>query len=140
MNRSQARVLVVDDEPTSSGALCRALAELGCGEVEDVRHGARALRELSERRYDLVITRWALPIMGGRELLRAVRESPELRLLPVVVATPVSTRVVAEAADAGVSAFLPLPWQRATLEDLLRLFIGPPPRALSLVPHEEHAP
>ncbi|MDP1824877.1 MAG: response regulator [Archangium sp.] len=124
MERRDARVLVVDDEPASSVATHHALRSLGCRVIDEVAHGARALQLLSEQPYDLVITNWEMRMMSGAELLQLIRHTPRLATVPVVIATLVTPVVVAEAARAGVSAFLPRPLDRQLLEEVLRIFIG----------------
>jgi CheY-like chemotaxis protein len=87
---------------------------------------------LAEQHYDLVISNWKMTAssppssrpMGGRELLQLIRTSPRTAGMPVVIATPVTAEVVTEAAEAGVSAFLPRPFGFQTLEEVLRIFIG----------------
>lgn len=124
MRRRDARFLVVDDEPLSRVATHHALRALGCRVIDEAPEGAKALQLLANGRYDLVISNWRMASMSGRELLRLIRGTPALAGLPVVVSTAVTPKVVAEAAEAGVSAFLPRPFGVATLEEILRIFIG----------------
>jgi two-component system chemotaxis response regulator CheY len=134
MQRRDARLLVIDDEPLSRVATHHALRALGCRVIDEAEEAATALHLLANGRYDLVISNWALPTMSGGELLRLIRGTPALAGLPVVVATPVTPKIVAEAAEAGVSAFLPRPFGAATLEEILRIFVG------RHVPREAKAP
>lgn len=92
--------------------------------IDEAARGPRALQLLAEQHYDLVISNWKLPGMGGLELLHSIRHTPGLEGTPVVIATPVTPEVVAEASEAGVSAFLPRPFGVQTLEEVLRIFIG----------------
>ena len=57
-------------------------------------------------------------------LVELIRRTPRLAGTPVVIATPVTAEVVAEASEAGVSTFLPRPFGAQSLEEVLRLFIG----------------
>ena len=124
MERRDARLLVVDDERSSRVATQHALRSLGCRLIDEAQHGARALQLMSEQHYDLVISNWDMPAMSGAELLRFIRHTPRLATVPVMIATLVTPAVVAEAACAGVSAFLPRPFERQHLEEALRIFIG----------------
>ncbi len=126
MKRRDARFLVVDDVPLSRVATHHALRALGCRVIDEAARCPRALELLSEQRYDLVITNWNMADMSGRELLQLIRNTPRAARTPVVIATPVTAEVVAEAAEAGVSAFLPRPFGFHTLEEVLRIFIGKP--------------
>ncbi len=126
MKRRDARFLVVDDVPLSRVATHHALRALGCRVIDEASQCPRALELLSAQRYDLVITNWNMADMGGRELLQLIRNTPLAAGTPVVIATPVTAEVVAEASEAGVSAFLPRPFGFQTLEEVLRIFIGKP--------------
>lgn len=135
MIRRDARLLVVDDEPLSRVATHHALRALGCRVIDEASEGAIALQLLASERYDLVISNWRMASMSGRELLKLIRGTPRLSAMPVVVATPVTPKIVAEAADAGVSAFLPRPFGFTTLEEILRIFIGRPAPAVAAAHH-----
>ena len=126
MKRRDARFLVVDDISLSRAATHHALRALGCRLIDEASQGPRAIELLGAEHYDLVISNWKLPQMSGRELLRLIRSTPRLAATPVIIATPVTAEVVAEAAEAGVSAFLPQPFGFQTLEEVLRIFIGKP--------------
>jgi CheY-like chemotaxis protein len=67
-------VLLVDDDPESSLAVDRQLAELGCDAVV-VAGGEEALRVLAEDlRVDVLLTELRLPDIDGRELAWAVSQ------------------------------------------------------------------
>ena len=141
MKRRDARLLVVDDELVSSAATHHALRALGCRLIDEATHGAAAMPLLGARHYDLVISNWKMRGMGGDELLWLIRHTPRLASVPVVIATEVTPEIVAEAAEAGVSAFLPRPFGFQTLEEVLRIFIGrPAPAGFSPVPPAASAP
>jgi two-component system, chemotaxis family, chemotaxis protein CheY len=126
MIRRDARLLVVDDEPLSRVATHHALRALGCRVIDEASEGAIAMQLLASERYDLVISNWRMASMSGRDLLKLIRGTPRLSGVPVVVATPVTPKIVAEAADAGVSAFLPRPFGFNTLEEILKIFLSKP--------------
>jgi DNA-binding NtrC family response regulator len=65
---SRASVLVVDDEP-SIRLTTKALLEDDYN-VVDAANGREALRQLNERRFDVVCTDFRMPGMTGVELLR----------------------------------------------------------------------
>ena len=126
MKRRDARLLVVDDIPLSRVATHHALRALGCRMIDEAEQCPQALQLLSEQHYDLVISNWKMAEMGGRELLHLIRNTPRTAGTPVVIATPFTAEVMAEASEAGVSAFLPRPFGFQTLEEVLRIFIGKP--------------
>lgn len=115
---------MIDGDLASRLATHRALRGLGCRLVDEAADARAALEQLAGRPYDLIICDWVLPTVGGHELLRWIRQTPRLRAVPVVIAAEVTAAMVLEAAEAGVSAFLPRPFGLASLEALLRIFVG----------------
>src|SRR5262249_2485700 len=67
------RVLVVDDEKVIREILSDFLTMEGY-QVQTVEDGSLALRELSRRSYNLVISDLKMPRMGGLELLEKIGE------------------------------------------------------------------
>lgn len=67
------RVMVVEDNIISQIILREQLEHLGC-KVVTVVNGHEALRRWSAQEYDVVITDLNMPLMGGNELVRALRK------------------------------------------------------------------
>src|SRR5690348_12805942 len=65
-------ILIVDDEPSIRHTLTLALSDKGYA-ARAVGDGQEALRELSARPYDVVITDVRMPKLGGLELLEQIR-------------------------------------------------------------------
>ena len=78
------RVLVVDDDPTIRNLVAEVLRDEGYDTVSAC-NGAEALAEVRSRRPDAVFLDLMMPVMDGREFLRAIRALPNLIDLPVVV-------------------------------------------------------
>jgi two-component system phosphate regulon response regulator PhoB len=49
--------------------------------------GEEALVQIAERKPDLVLLDWMLPLVSGIEVCRRIRRSPETRSLPVIILT-----------------------------------------------------
>jgi len=79
-------VLVVDDHPATV-ALVRAALEGEGFTVLSAANGAEGLAAVEEHAPDLVILDLNMPVMGGIEALRRLRQDPKTRLLPVIIAT-----------------------------------------------------
>ncbi len=84
-------VLVVDDDE-STARLIGAQLEVLDVQVSIAASGARALELLSGQHFDAVTLDLLMPEMDGLELLRRLREDPELRSLPVVFVSAVAAR------------------------------------------------
>jgi CheY-like chemotaxis protein len=70
--RTARRILVVDDEPMLSKAIGMMLA-LDGHEVETATNGEEALAAFQMRRFDLVVTDYAMPGMSGDKLAAAIK-------------------------------------------------------------------
>ena len=82
--RGGGRVLLVDDVPEVL-AITAELLEAGGHEVVQAAHGEEALLLLeTERRFDLLVTDYMMPGIGGGELVRRARELfPDLPALVI---------------------------------------------------------
>jgi DNA-binding response OmpR family regulator len=81
------RVLVVEDEQDIAGLIKHTLERSGDASVEIVGRGDEALRSIAGRLPDLVILDLNLPVVGGDEVCRILRQRPETRLLPIIMLT-----------------------------------------------------
>ena len=77
-------ILIVDDEYLIADILGFALEDEGFL-VEKASNGSKALEALKEKRVQLVITDYMMPLLNGEELARAIREDPALSELPVIL-------------------------------------------------------
>jgi CheY-like chemotaxis protein len=117
VRRRVSRILVVDDEPDQRFLLRRIFERAG-HEVSDAGNGAAALRAVRESAWDLVVTDVMMPVMGGVELIRRLRDDPATAHIPILAAT--GEAHLAGAADAVVPK--PYEWRHllATADALLK--------------------
>jgi CheY-like chemotaxis protein len=85
------RVLVVDDEPEVAGLITGQLAPLEV-EAEIATSGEQALRMLRSAHYDAVTLDVLMPDTDGFDVLRQIRDDPELRMTPIVFVSVFSGR------------------------------------------------
>jgi two-component system chemotaxis response regulator CheY len=97
------RILLVDDSATILLSMSQVLSRAGY-QVDQASSGAVALQALSAGGApDLIITDYNMPGMNGVELIKAVRQLPACRFLPILVLTTESQdgkRAAAKAAGA----------------------------------------
>ena len=82
-NRTR-RVLVVEDTDTVSAMIAELLSEAGF-EVNLAADGKAAVERIREREYDLILLDLALPEMDGFEVLEEIKNSSDVRDIPVLV-------------------------------------------------------
>lgn len=79
------KIAVVEDNPDNR-LLVQALLE-GLYEISEFETGVEAVEGLVGDLPDLVLLDISLPEMDGTDVLRWIREQPELRALPVIALT-----------------------------------------------------
>jgi two-component system, OmpR family, response regulator MprA len=80
------RILVVDDTPALRTLLVDALVDARF-DAQGAEHGAAALAASDVWRPDAIVLDIMMPVMDGPTFLRARRELPHLRNVPVLVLT-----------------------------------------------------
>ena len=114
------KILVVDDFSTMRRIVKNILQQLGFSNVEEAEDGKVALGKLRNNAFDFVISDWNMPNMMGIDLLREVRNDPNLKALPFLMVTAESQKEnVIEAVQAGVSNYIVKPFTADTLETKL---------------------
>jgi two-component system, chemotaxis family, chemotaxis protein CheY len=110
-------VLVVDDYNTMIRILRNLLKQLGFDDIDDAPDGSAALAKMREKRYGLVISDWNMEPMTGYELLKEVRQDPNLSRTPFIMVTAESkTENVIAAKKAGVNNYIVKPFNAQTLK------------------------
>ncbi|MDZ4737261.1 MAG: phosphate regulon transcriptional regulator PhoB [Rhodospirillaceae bacterium] len=79
-------ILVVEDE-TALVTLLRYNLEREGFEVIEAKDGEEALLLARERKPDLVLLDWMLPLLSGIEVCRQLRRLPETRSVPIIMLT-----------------------------------------------------
>ena len=103
------RVLIADDEESIRHVLTELLHERGY-EVRAVADGEEAVRELSSRDYDALVTDVRMPRLNGLDLVRAAQTlSPETTI--IVMSAYGSHELAIEAMKAGAYDYLGKPFR-----------------------------
>jgi two-component system, OmpR family, phosphate regulon response regulator PhoB len=79
-------VLIVEDEKPLVTLLRYNLEKEGF-QVCEAGDGEEALVQIAERKPDIVLLDWMLPLVSGIEVCRQIRRSPQTRALPVIMLT-----------------------------------------------------
>src|SRR5690606_30996064 len=115
---------VVDDLPVNRAVLRELLSPLGF-HVREANDGAAALRMVQEQLPDLILMDLALPGLDGCEIIRRVRQRPELRDVVIIACSAnLSQERITESMQAGSNDFLPKPIAMATLLEQLERHLG----------------
>jgi two-component system chemotaxis response regulator CheY len=118
-----AKALVVDDSRAIRMILGRTLKELGF-EVREAGNGIEALAvmEVEKSSVTLVLADWNMPEMNGLELLKRLRQDPELSSLVIImVTTETEVDQMVVALEAGANEYVMKPFTKNILVEKLQL-------------------
>ena len=114
-----ARILIVEDEDAVAGIVAYFLRKAGHTPTV-AAEGATALREASARP-DLILLDLRLPRIDGLEVLKDVKNDPDLHTIPVVVLTTSATEQdVLRARRLQADSYITKPVEAAQLLDVVR--------------------
>ena len=107
------RVLIVDDEPALAALIAQQLQPLGLKTVQ-VHSGVDALARLRHEHFDAITLDVFMPGMNGFDVLRAMRDDPRLRDIPVIFVS-----VASRAPELAGEWAVPKPIDRARLTEVI---------------------
>jgi len=111
--------LLVDDNRPFAENVAEIVRDLG-DDMSVAEGGAQALALVRRRRFDAVVTDMRMPVMGGAQLVREIRQV-DPGVPAIVVTAHVADTELAAARHEGLLAVLPKPVPIHGLLDLLRV-------------------
>jgi two-component system chemotaxis response regulator CheY len=122
------RLLVVDDALFMRKMICGVAAEAGWEVVGEAGDGAEAVALYEQLRPDLVTMDLVMPVMGGLEALRQIRDrDPEAKV--VVVTALDQKQALMDSIRDGAIDFIVKPFERQRVLNLLSKLGSDPARA-----------
>jgi CheY-like chemotaxis protein len=114
-----ARILLVDDQSDTLEVLAATFESCGFDTVS-CRSAAEALHAVDLGTFDLLISDIAMPLIDGLELIRSLRQRPDLRSVPAIALTGYASENDAQAAiTAGFDLHLAKPVDPSELTTLV---------------------
>jgi len=104
-----ALILAAEDDPDTRDLVARILQRAG-HDVIPVADGESALREIRAHLPDLVLSDVDMPLVNGFLLCDEVRRDPDLRHIPVILATGIINPDDHRAAEVGAAAVITKPF------------------------------
>jgi two-component system chemotaxis response regulator CheY len=117
-------IIIADDSRTARMVTrrCLEIAGLGDAEILEAADGQEALDLVKNHAADLLVTDLNMPHMEGSALLRAIKSSPRLNAVPVMVISSMSSQAREhELIKLGAFAVLPKPVSPAAFMEALEL-------------------
>jgi CheY-like chemotaxis protein len=115
-----ALILIIDDVISVAEVVEAILTDAG-HEVVTASNGRQGLERAKEKRPDLVLLDFMMPIMSGPSMLKALEEDPGLREVPVVIMSSLPGSTVAQSVEGAYVAFLRKPFK---LRDVVNVVNG----------------
>ncbi|MDX2193350.1 MAG: response regulator [Gemmatimonadales bacterium] len=111
------KCLVVDDSNTMRRIVVNALKTIGFADIIEAENGQDALARL-DGSIELVITDWNMPVMGGLDMVKAMRGNAATAKLPIIMVTTRGVKEdILQAVEAGVNAYVLKPFTPPTLKE-----------------------
>jgi two-component system chemotaxis response regulator CheY len=119
----KSKALIVDDSKAIRMILGRILRELGYETCEAV-NGKDALEVIESEKatVDLVLADWNMPEMNGLDLVKRLRQNPELDSLKVImVTTETEVDHIVSALEAGANEYVMKPFTKDIIRGKLEM-------------------
>ena len=113
--------LVVDDQQTTRAMARLVLKEIGVIDVAVAGSAEAALEQLAARKFSVVISDLNMPGMSGVELAQKIKADPELKSIPVFLAT---SKAYQDQAGEAVDHFVAKPFMVPDLREAIETHLG----------------
>jgi|GEM_PF-733724 len=118
-------LLIVEDMESTRRMIGDMVRCLGAGEIYTAGNGLSALKLLKEKKIDIILSDWEMPLLNGIKLLHAVREDPDLRQVRFIMLTAANDKkAVVQASQKGVDNYLIKPVRIETLAEKLKICLA----------------
>jgi two-component system, chemotaxis family, chemotaxis protein CheY len=120
-------VLIVDDSSSMRAVIKKTIKVSGfnVGQFLTAEDGQDAMKVLSAKWVDLVLTDINMPNMNGIELIKKMKEDEILKAIPVVIVTTEgSEKVKKQSMDLGASALIKKPFRPEDIRNALNRIMG----------------
>ncbi|MBF0257739.1 MAG: response regulator [Desulfamplus sp.] len=118
-------VLIVDDMKSMRLSIRNMFKQLRLGSnIRHAENGREALKILAEVPVDMAVIDWNMPVMNGITLLRNIRNTRDMRDMPVIMITAEAERdIVLNVAESDIDAYLLKPLTMKSLEEKVKAVI-----------------
>ena len=118
------KILLVDDMQSELDLLREYLIEAGFA-VTTANNGKEALEKANSDQFDVIVTDWMMPEMGGLDLCRHLKKKAETADIPVIACTAKNRDVDKMwAKKQGVKGYLVKPCSKEDLINTVQTAIG----------------
>ena len=116
-------ILVAEDSPTMRLFITFSLKRIPNVRILEASDGVQAMQKLAQEKVDLILLDINMPLMGGMEVMKRVRQDDKLKSIPVVMLTTESD-LREEGTQLGANAFLAKPVRVEELYKTVKQFLS----------------
>ena len=111
----QRKILIIDDEPDIVETMkCRL--EFCKYKVVTADNGEEGLKKAASEKPDLILLDTNMPVLNGHQMLKRLRNDPELKNIPVIMCTALcESQDIATASAYGITDYVTKPFDYAQL-------------------------
>jgi two-component system, chemotaxis family, chemotaxis protein CheY len=125
------KFLVIDDSATMRRIIVNSLQRIGHTDCVEAGDGVEALRVFTPD-IGVIITDWNMPGMTGVDFVRALRERPDGKAVPVLMVTTRSIKQdIVQAVQAGVNNYIVKPFTPQILKEKIDTLLSGQPAIVS---------
>ncbi len=128
---TMTNILVTEDDEKMRNGLVEILKEEGYI-VDSAENGLKGLEKIREKNYDVVLTDLLMPVMGGMELLRNIKQIKPRTSVIIITAFGTIENAV-EAIKVGASEYITKPFKIDEVQTIIRKVIAE--REFEKTPH-----
>ncbi|MDR0406949.1 MAG: response regulator [Holosporales bacterium] len=115
-DRTQARILIVDDQEMNRMILERRLRMDHFSAITQTADGQEALKLLESALFDVILLDMVMPNIGGYDVLCAVKQNPDLQDIPVImISAEDDFNKIVQCIQAGAEDYLGKPFNPTLL-------------------------
>jgi len=115
--------LVLDDSKTMLRIITNTLKRVGISDIVTAEDGQDGLQKYHERKPDIILTDWNMPVMNGLEFVKKIRDIDSDTPI-VMITTEGGKSEVIRALKAGCSNYIVKPFTPQVLKEKLKAIIG----------------
>jgi two-component system, chemotaxis family, chemotaxis protein CheY len=125
------KFLVIDDSATMRRIIVNSLQRIGHTDCVEAGDGVEALRVFTPD-IGVIITDWNMPGMTGVDFVRALRDRPDGKAVPVLMVTTRSIKQdIVQAVQAGVNNYIVKPFTPQILKEKIDALLSGQPAIVS---------
>lgn len=121
----ELKALVVDDSFTARRHISRVLTKLGIQNINQAENGNKAVEQIKQEYFDLIVTDYNMPEMDGRELVEFIRTESSQSGIPILmVSSEADESRLAAVQQIGISAVCDKPFELENVKQILKQMLN----------------